>query len=55
MKPHEVADMVYVQVTGKDLVELREVGAQGEQVSHRAQSNIEQELVPVAQLNEIAD
>ena len=55
MKPHEVAHVVSMQVTGKHLVDFREVRPQGEHVRHRARSNIKQELVPIAQLNEIAD
>ena len=53
VESHEVADVVDVQVTGKDLVELREVRPQGEQVSHRTHSHIEQELPSIAQFNEI--
>ncbi len=55
MKPHEVAHVVSMQVTGKHLVNFREVRPQGEHVRHRARSNIKQELVPIAQLNERAD
>ncbi len=55
VKSHEVADVVDMQVTGKNLVELREVRPQGEQISHRTHSHIEQELVSVSQFNEIGD
>ena len=53
MHCHEVADVVHMQVTGEDLVELRKIRSQGEQVSQRASPYIEQEFVTIAQFNEI--
>jgi hypothetical protein len=55
MHRHEVPHVVHVQVAGKHLVEFRKVGSQGEQVGEHPGAKIEQELVSVAQLNEVRD
>ena len=53
VQTHEIANVVNMQMAGKNLIELGEVRSQRKKVTHRTQADIEQELVAVTEFNQV--